>query len=220
VKATDIDDLKKLSRVMRYLREKRDLPLTLKADAVVQAGWWVDASFGIHHDMKSHTGGIMSLGKGAIYATSRRQRLNTRSSTEAELVGINDVLSQVLWTWYFMESQSYPAHPTKLYQDNMSTILLGKNGNESNSKRTWHIDVRYFFITDWVANKEIEIIYCPTGVMLVDLLTKPLQGSLFKKIIDNMLNVQDGASVSLAVTMIHSSVLRKCTHNNCVPDLY
>ena len=182
VKATYIDDLKKLRRVMRYLQATQDLPLTLEADAVGQAGWWVDASFGIHHDMKSHTGEIMSLGKGALYATSRRKRLNTRSSTEAELVGINDVLSQVLWTRYFMESQGYPLHPTKLYQDNMSTILLGKNSKASSSKCTWHIDIRYFFITDWVANKEIEIIYCPTGDMLADLLTKPLLGSLSKNL--------------------------------------
>jgi len=117
VKAPDTADQKKLRRVMRYLCATRDLPLTLEADAAGQPGWWVDASFGIHHDMKSHTGGLMSLGKGAVYATSRRQRLNTRSSTEAELVGINDVLSQILWTRYFMESQGYPIHPTKLYQD-------------------------------------------------------------------------------------------------------
>jgi len=47
-----------------------------------------------------------------------------------------------------MESQGYPTHPTKLYQDKLSTILLGKNGEASSSKHTWHIDIRYFFITD------------------------------------------------------------------------
>jgi len=64
---------------MRYLQATWDLPLTFEADAARQAGWWVDASFGIHHDMKSHKGGIMSLGKGAVYATSRIQSLNTSS---------------------------------------------------------------------------------------------------------------------------------------------
>ena len=211
VKAPDVDDQKKLGRVMRYLRATRDLPLTLEADANSQAGWWIDASFGIHHDMKSHTGGLMTLGRGAVYATSRRQRINTRSSTEAELVGINDVLSQVLWTRYFMQSQGYAVHPTKLYQDNMSTILLSKNGKASSSKRTRHIDIRYFFITDRVASKEIEIIYCPSGDMHADLLTKPLQGSLFKKFRDSIMNVQNDASVAPAVTMMHRSVLRKRT---------
>ena len=73
--------------------------------------------------------------------------------------------------------------------------MLGKNGKASSSKCTWHIDIRYFFITDWVANKEVEIIYCPTSDMLADLLTKLLQGSLFKKFRVNILNVQDGVSL-------------------------
>jgi len=210
VKAPDVDDQKKLSRVMRYLRATRDLPLTLEAGAAGQPEWWIDASFGTHHDMKSHTGGLMTLGKGAVYATSRRQKINTRSSTEAELVGINDVVSQVLWTRYFMESQGYPVYATKIYQDNMSTILLSKNGKASSSKRTRHIDIRYFFITDRVANKEIEVIYCPTGDMHADLLTKPLQGSVFKRFRDKIMNIQENASVQPAVTMMHRSVLRNC----------
>ena len=223
VNRPDVDDQKKLIRVMKYLRATRGIPLTLEADVTVQPKWWIDASFGVHHDMKSHTGGMMSLGKGAIYATSRRQRLNTRSSTEAELVGINDVLSQVLWTRYFMESQGYTMHQTKLYQDNMSTILLSKNGKASSSKRTRHIDIRYFFITDRVASKEIEVSYCPTGDMIADLLTKPLQGSLFKKFRDSIMNIQEDASMSPGVTLLHRSVLRKGdranrTNKNIIPD--
>jgi len=62
-----------------------------------------------------------------------------------------------------------------------------------------------------VANKEIEVIYCPSVDMNADLLTKPLQGSLFKKFRDNIMNVQNDASVAPAVTMMHRSVLRKCT---------
>jgi hypothetical protein len=59
--------------------------------------WWVDASFVVHPDMRSHTDGVMSLGKGAVYsASTTRQKLNTRSSTEAELVGIDDLMAQVL----------------------------------------------------------------------------------------------------------------------------
>ena len=95
-----------------------------------------------------------------------------------------------------MESQGYLVHPAKLYKDNMNTTLLVNNGKASSSKHTRHIDIRYFFITDQVANKEVEIIYCSTGDMLSDLMTKPLKGSLFKKFRENMLNVQDGASLS------------------------
>jgi len=108
--------------------------------------------------------------------------MNTRSLTEAELVGINDGLSQVLWERYFMESQGYPTHFTKLYKDNISTIFLGKNGQESSSICTSHIDLRDFFITDWVTNKEIEIIYYPPGNIIGDLMTQLLQGSKIQEI--------------------------------------
>jgi len=84
VKAPDTDDYKKLTRVMRYLRATLNMPLTLEAESMQIVKWWVDASFAVHTDMKSHTGAVMTLGKGGIYGTSTRQRINTRSSTEGD----------------------------------------------------------------------------------------------------------------------------------------
>ena len=95
-KAPDEDDYKKLARVMRYLRGTPDQILTLEAASMNIVKWWVDASFAVHPDMRSHTGSIMSMGKGAIYASSTRQKINTRSSTEGELVGVNDTLPQIV----------------------------------------------------------------------------------------------------------------------------
>ena len=98
--------------------------------------WWTDASFAVHHDMKSHTGGAMSLGKGAIYSSSIKQHLATKSSTEAEIVGINDVMPQVLWTQYFLEVQGHKVNDCTVYQDNQSAFLLEKNGRASSSRCT------------------------------------------------------------------------------------
>jgi len=148
VQSPDADDYKKLSRVMRYLRGTVNMPLTLEADNTYVMKWWVDASFAVHADMRSHTGGMLSLGKGTIYGTSTRQKLNTKSSTEGELVAVNDVMPQILWTRYFLEAQGYQAKDAIVYQDNQSTILLAKNGRASSSKRTRHINIRYFFVTD------------------------------------------------------------------------
>jgi hypothetical protein len=74
VKSPDEDDYKKLGRVIKYLRGSIDKILTLEADATQIVKWWVDASFAVHHDMKSHTGGTMSLGKGkgSVYSNSVR----------------------------------------------------------------------------------------------------------------------------------------------------
>ena len=179
-KAPDTDDYKKLARVICYLQATADMPLTLEAENLQIVKWWMDASFAVHSDMKSHTGGVLLLGRGAVYSTSTRQKLNTQSSTEAELVGINDVLPQILWIQYFLEAQGYGSpNESVIYQDNQSTILLGKNGKASSSKQTRHINIRYFFVADCVQAKEVKLAYCPTGDMLADFFPKPLQGSLF-----------------------------------------
>jgi hypothetical protein len=137
------------------------MPLTLEADDLHIVKWWVDASFAVHKDMKSHTGGSTTLGKGMGYNVSSKQKLNSRSSTESELIGVNDVMPQVLWTRYFLEAQGYEVKENIVYQDNQSSILLEKNGRASSSKRTCHNNIRYFFVADRVQNGEVSIEYCP-----------------------------------------------------------
>jgi hypothetical protein len=83
----------------------------------------------------------MSLGRGVKYGTSKRQKLNTKSSTEAELVGFDDVMPKVLWTLYFLEAQGYKIDDNVLYQDNKSSIMLETNGRGSSGKQTKHIAV-------------------------------------------------------------------------------
>jgi hypothetical protein len=75
--------------------------------------------------------------------------LKTRSSTEAELVGVDDAMTMILWTKLFMEEQGYRIDKNILYQDNKRKILLENNGKKS-SKRTKAIYIRYFFVTDQV----------------------------------------------------------------------
>ncbi len=189
VKGPDKDDQKKLQRVLSYLSGTKGLTLTLEATDLSIAKWWVDGSYAVHNDMRSHTGGTMSLGKGSIYSTSIRQKLNTKSSTETELVAVADVMPQVLWTGYFLKEQGYGVGKSTIYQDNKSAILLEENGRSSSGKRTRHLNIRYFFVTDRISSNEIQVEYCPTGEMRGDFFTKPLQGSLFQKFCKEILNL-------------------------------
>ena len=118
------------------------------------------------------------LGNAPIYVKSGKQKIVTRSSTEAELVGISDSLSQILWSREFLLHQHLNIGPAVLYQDNMSTIFLSEKGR-STSERTRHIKIRYFFIHHYIQTKEIVLQYLPTEDMIADLLTKPLHGSRF-----------------------------------------
>ena len=189
VKEPDIDDWKKLLRMLKYLEGTKDLVLTLEADKgdVLLCKWYPDAAFAVHADFKSHTGAVLTLGKGAVNTISAKQKLNTRSSTEAELVGADDTVTQALWTKNFLAEQGYTSETT-MYQDNTSAMLLEKNGTESSSKRTRHINIRYYFIKDCIDKKHLTVKYCPTDDMIGDYPSKPLQGRKFRKHRKAMMN--------------------------------
>jgi hypothetical protein len=107
-------------------------------------------------------------GTGAVISVSRKQKLNTRSSTEAELVGTDDMSVMILWTKLFMEAQCYEIEKNILYQDNKSAILLIKNVKKSSGKRTRALNIRYFFLTDQVEKGNLVVEYCPTDDMTGD----------------------------------------------------
>ena len=203
----DEDDYKKLTWLVCYLRGTKDLILTLRAnnDGIVR--WWIDASYAVHDDMKGHTRATLSLGKGGIYSGSWKQRLVARSSMESELVGVYDVLPQVLWTKQFLEEQGWSDSATVVYQDNTSSILLEKNGRSSSTKCTKHMNIRYFYVTEQIKKKAIHVTHCPTKEMIGDFFTKPLQGSLFIKMRNYVLGNEEPGYQALprSVLSIHDA---------------
>jgi hypothetical protein len=127
-------DWKKLQRVLEYLHRTIDNVLILGAENITTIQTWVDASYAVHEDMKSHTGGTISFGRGALLRKSTKQKLNTKSSTEAELVGASDYLPNTIWTKYFLEAQGYEIKKNIYNQDNQSAIRLEKMGRNRKDK--------------------------------------------------------------------------------------
>ena len=109
---------------------------------------WIDAAYGVHHDFRGHTGGCMSFGIGMVHCKSSRQKLNTKSSTETEVVGFSDYVPYNIWLRNFLASQGYHLKLNVVYQDNASAILMECNGRNSCTGNSRHIDIRYFFVTD------------------------------------------------------------------------
>jgi len=100
-------DWSKLKRVLQYLHRTLDEFLVIGADSLTVMKTWVDAAYGVHSDLKSHTGGVISMGRGTIMCKSTKQKLNTKSSTEAELVGATDYLPNTIWARMFLKAQGY-----------------------------------------------------------------------------------------------------------------
>ena len=149
----------------------------------------MDASFAVHPNVRGQSGGGLSMGRGFPIVSSTKQKLNTRSSTETEVVGADDFMPAICWTRHFVLAQGHDVADNILHQDNESAMLLEKNGKASSSKRTKHINIRCFFVTDGINKGEVSVVWCPTGNMTGDFMTKPLQGALFRRFRDHIVGV-------------------------------
>jgi hypothetical protein len=98
VKTPDEEDWGKVKRVLAYLKEMLHMPLSLPQ-------WWVDAAYAVHHDCKGHTGAGISLGAGMVLSYSWKQKINTKSSTEVGLVGVDNSLWYILLMRYLCKNK-------------------------------------------------------------------------------------------------------------------
>eukprot|EP00956_Cyclotella_meneghiniana_P042119 scaffold248363_cov77-Cyclotella_meneghiniana.AAC.2 len=179
VKRPDEDDWGKVKRVLQYLYGTKHMPLNLTVDNLQSTKWFIDSAHGVHIDCKGHSGGGMTLGQGAVMSGSRKQKINSRSSTETEVIGVDDFMPNVLWSLYFLQEQGYGTEHAVIYQDNKSAILLETNGRMSQSKRTKHIKMKYFFVKDKVDSGEVVIKHMPGEELWADVLSKPSTGKRF-----------------------------------------
>ena len=109
------------------------------------------------------------------------QKTATKSSTEAEIVAVSDGMNIPLWLRDFITYQGCNKEPVRLEQDNMSCITLLQKG-ESTAAATKYIDVKRFWISDYIKRGEVTVQYVHTLDMTSDYFTKPLQRSLFDKL--------------------------------------
>ena len=192
-------DWAKLIRVMAFLKATQDEITTMRADDSQTIKWYVDAAFAVHKDYKSHTGATMTLGEGVLCSVSTKQKVVSRSSTEAELIGLDDVISKVLWSKLFIEAQGHIVKTRVIYRDNTSSMKLEENGKASSGKRTRHFNIKYVYVTDLIQRNEVEIQYCPTDAMIADYMTKPLVGAKFFHFRDHIMNATRASRDSRSV---------------------
>jgi hypothetical protein len=176
----DSDDIDKLIRLVRYIRGTRDMGIVFRPGASgIRVHLFVDASYGVHVDGRSHTGSCVVIGDlGAVHCRSAKQTIVTKSSTEAELVGLSDSANLGLFLRNFLRLQGYSVPAVVVYQDNLSCMALLARGR-SGGERTRHIDIRYFWVKDRVDRGEATIVHKGTSELYANVLTKPLQGSQF-----------------------------------------
>jgi hypothetical protein len=135
VQEPDKDDWGKLKHILKYLNGSGYLKLTLSMDQLkFTVHWYVDGLHQIHKDFRGQTGSLVTFGKRVIASSFNKMKCNTKSSTETELVLLVDKLSNIVWMQYFIECQGYNIDENVIFQDNMSALLLEKNGCVLSSK--------------------------------------------------------------------------------------
>ena len=139
-KAT-MNDWRKLRRLLNFLQGTKDDERIMSATTLKTLFTWVDALYGVHPDMRSHTVGTMSLGWGVLNTISAKQKLNTKSTTESEVVGTFDYLPKNIWATMFLEAQGHILDNNIFFQDNTSAMKLKWNGLHSCGQKSRYIDI-------------------------------------------------------------------------------
>ena len=144
------EDWTKLVRVISYLKSTRCDRRIIGADSLNSLRTFVDVSYAVHTNMRGRTGGAMTLGWGMVHARASKQKLNAKSSTETEVIGVSEYIPFKIWLTNFLEAQGYKLKDKVLHQDNMSAIRMEKNGRNSCTGNSRHISIRYFLLkTEW-----------------------------------------------------------------------
>jgi hypothetical protein len=163
---------------------------------------YIDASHGIHDDMKGHSGVCMMYGNACIMGKSTKQKITTKSSAETELVALSDHAGLAIHGQRFLQSLGIDSKCI-IFQDNTSTKEMISNLNINDKSK--HIRQRYYWLKERVINGEVVIHHLPTEKMLADIFTKPLQGEPFRKF--QGLLVNKNANTPLVTHLEHGKAL-------------
>ena len=140
-----------------------------------------DASYAPFKDGKSNTGFVIVLGgerNAPVMSKSGKQKSVTNSSSAAELFAAAQALEEVLWVAELLNEMGFKQDAIILEQDNQSTMKLLEKGPSSTGRTKW-INVKHFWVKQYVENGKVKLKYVPSLELLADGFTKPLAKKTF-----------------------------------------
>ena len=171
-------------RVMQHLHHTRRMTLTWSKRQRFMSSFLgtCDAAHNVTKDSKGITGWAYQFAGGAVSWKCGAQGLTALSSTEAELIAVDEAAREAQYLHKLLQDFGINVSehvPTTVYQDNQSTIKLIHS--EHWNARTRHVALRYHHTGDLVRDRKIQIVYLPTDQMPADILTKPLPKEAFQR---------------------------------------
>ena len=204
-----------VKRILRYVKGTIDYGLkfnALNANNIELQGYLDTDWEGDITSRKSTSGCSFQLIGGIISWRSKRQNIVALSSTEAEYIALTLASQEAIWLRRLLSSIGFKqSTATALHEDNQRALELSRN--PIHHARTKHIDIRYHFIREAVESKEVELMYCPTNLMIADIFTKGLAKQRFNELREQLgfeslrgfiMNTrQVGVLIIATVTMTH-----------------
>uniref|UniRef100_A0AAV1U9F8 CCHC-type domain-containing protein n=1 Tax=Peronospora matthiolae TaxID=2874970 RepID=A0AAV1U9F8_9STRA len=170
-----------LKRVFRFIQGTRTYGIEFQATSDDKLQGYSDADWaGDVEARRSTSGYAFVMNNGCISWRSKKQSTVALSSTEAEYMALTEAVQEAIWLKAFLHElgDMNSDEAVKIYEDNQGSIALAKNPEFH--KRTKHIDIRYHFVREKVAEGKVVLEYCSTKDMKADLMTKPIPASQFQ----------------------------------------
>ena len=179
--------------LLQYLNKEPEHWIT-HGPSDLQLRAYVDASYNLTSEGTSHYGFLMTVGHSLVGLKGGRIKTVVRSSTEAEIVGVNEVTSEILWARDVLVELGFPQHEVTIAEDNNSCITMMQTEPRNFQTNSRHVRVKWAFFRQEHEKGILRLVYCPTEKMRADLLTKPLRGKVFR---DHDSAIRDGAPMTV-----------------------
>jgi hypothetical protein len=146
---------------------------------------YTDASYGEEPGRKSRSGYLFTVFGAPVIWYSKKQTTMALSSTEAEAGALVEGLKEAKWMKGFLSEVGFNViKPMASQQDNQSVIAIAVN--PIHHARIKHMEIKIHFIRECVENDLVKLVYCPTELMIADILTKALPGPVHRRLVEMM----------------------------------
>ena len=182
-----------LDHLIGYLRAHQSFKITYRwkeeqlyyQNRVVM---YIDASWHFHSDGKGQSGCVIKIFGNSVFFRTSKQHVVTKSSTESEIVAVDDFLPYGIWISNLLRELNVDyGGSIVVFQDNTSGVKIIEKGH-GNFKRTKHFLNKFYWIKQYVDDGTVEFVYLPTENMIADLFTKVISGYLFYVFVYGIMN--------------------------------
>jgi hypothetical protein len=180
-----LNDMSKLKKIIGFMLGTIHDGIKFRRAGEIDIHMFVDASFNIHDDCRSHTGYCIFVdrsGSAAVLCRSIKQKSVSNSSTEAEIIALHDGVLHLLWILDIYKELGHQTEgAVQIYEDNQAVIQLSKDAPVNYKGKAKFIKRKYFSVHEHLDNGTVQLVHVGTNDQIADFFTKSLMGTKFRK---------------------------------------